>query len=195
MVKVIVAVACLALLLVGLRIAGRRLERRDGFAQSRKDAALQSSTPVGQQANEAEGIILGKVPGQPIEIVRVQIVREGDQSGDLLLEIENKTDKPVTFARYWLVPMPCRQYNIGDLFIDYGLEESVRSDASLASHQKTTLEVKHDKVERYLKPTGTASMPCRPNDPWEKPALSLRKVRFADGSVWDLSKQDQAKNP
>ncbi len=162
--------------------------------------AVDDIAAVRQQPDQAEGIILGKVPGQPIEIVSVQIVREGDQAGNLLLQIENKTDKPVTFARYWLVPMPCRQYKIGDLFIDYGHEESGRGkiskgDASMAPHQNATLEVKRDKVERYLKQTGPASMPCRLNDPWEKPALSLRQVRFADGSVWDLSKQDQAKNP
>jgi hypothetical protein len=198
--KLIVGVASLILLVVSVSMASHRMGRGGEFAQSGKEPVLQSGTPVSKQANEAEGIILGKVPGQPIEVVKIQIVREGDQSGNLLMEIENKTDKSVTFARYWLVSMPCRQYNISALFIDYGLEGSVKNkiangDASLAPHQKTTIQVKRDKVERYLKPTGPASMPCRPNDPWEKPALSLRKVRFADGSVWDLTKQPQATNP
>jgi hypothetical protein len=190
--KLIVGIASLVLLLVAVKMASPGVRRGREFAEPGKEVALQGATPVSQQGSDVEGIILGKVPNQPIELVKLQFVREGDRSGNLLIEIENKTEKPVAFVRYWLLPMPCRQYNIGNLFIDYGLEGSVKSKtangASIAPHQKTTIEVKRNKVERYLKPTGPASMPCRPNDPWEKPALSLRKVLFSDGSEWDLAR-------
>ena len=197
--KLIVGVACLALLLVAVRMASHGLGREREFAQPKKEAASQS-TPVVQQANAVEEIILGKAPDEPIGVVRMQLIREGDHAGNLLLEVENKSETSVTFVRYWLLPMPCRQYDIGNLSIVYGDERSptkkpIDGRSILAPHQKATIEVESEKLKRYLKPKGTASMGCRPDDPEEKPHLSLWEVHFADGSVWDISKQPRATNP
>src|SRR5258707_2353182 len=196
--RLIVGIAFLVLLIGVVGIILLRSGRRIRQYQNTHNA-VDNIASVSQQTDEAEGIILGKVPGQPIELVKVKLVREGEQRGDLLMEIENKSEKAVAFVAYSLLSMPCRQYDVYALPIEYGVEspakKSINRDGTLAPHQKTTLEVKRGKAERYLKPTGPASMPCRPNDPWEKPALSLRKVRFTDGSVWDVTKQPQATNP
>jgi hypothetical protein len=204
--RLIVGIAFLVLLVgvVGIIL----LRSRRGIRQDQNTHnAVDNLASVSQQPDEAEGIILGKVPDQPIELVRLELVRGGEQRGNLLMEIENKSEKAVSFVEYALLSMPCRQYDLYALPIEYGVEspepkksineakKSINKDNTLAPHKKATIRVESIKIDQYLKPTGRASMDCRPNNPWEKPALSLRKVRFADGSVWDISKQAQAPTP
>ncbi len=92
--RLIVGIAFLVLLIgvVGIILlrSGRRI-RQDQNTHNEVD----NIASVSQQTDEAEGIILGKVPGQPIELVKVKLVREGEQRGDLLMEIENKSEKAV----------------------------------------------------------------------------------------------------
>jgi hypothetical protein len=195
---VIVGIAFLVLLVGVVGIILLRSGRGIRLDQNRHNA-VDNIASVPQQPDEAEGIIMAKVPDQPIELVRLELIRGGDQRGDLLLEIENKSENPITFVEYWLLAMPCRQYDLHAWPIEYGVEgpvtkKSINRDSTLAPHEKATIRVESIKVDQYLKPTGRASMDCRANDPWGKPALSLRKVRFADGSVWDVTKQPQPTN-
>lgn len=197
--RLIVGIAFLVLLVGVVGIILLRSGRGIRLNQNTQNV-VDNVASVPQQPDVAEGIILGKVPGQPIELVKVKLVREGEQRGDLLMEIENKSEKPVAFVEYWLGSMPCRQYDLYAWPIEYGVEnpvatKAISGESTLAPHEKATMSVASIKLDQYLHPTGRASMDCRANDPWEKPALSLRKVRFADGSVWDVTKQPQATNP
>jgi hypothetical protein len=198
LVRLIVGIAFLVLLVGVVGIILLRSGRGIRLDQN-SDNAVDNIASVPQQPDEAEGIIMAKVPEQPIELVRLELIRGGDQRGDLLLEIENKSEKPITFVEYSLLAMPCRQYDLYALPVEYGVEgpvakKSINRDSTLAPHEKAKIRVESIKVDQYLKPTGRASMDCRANDPWGKPALSLRKVRFADGSVWDVTKQPQVTN-
>lgn len=195
--RLIVGLAFLGLLVGVVGVILLRPRRGIRLDQNTHNAG-DNVASVRQQPDEAEGIILGKVSDQPIELVRLELVREGDRRGDLLMEIENKSEKAVAFVGYALLSMPCRQYDLYGWPIEYGVEspakKSINRDSTLAPHEKATMRVDRIKVDQYLKPTGRASMDCRANDPWEKPALSLRTVRFADGTIWDISKQGTAPN-
>jgi hypothetical protein len=103
----------------------------------------------------------------------------------------------VTDGLLWLLPMPCLQYNFGNLFIEYGGEassrnRSINSEGSLLSHQKAKIEVSREKLTSYLNPNTPASSNCQPSDPEEKSHLYLREVRFSDGQVWE-AKQTTSK--
>src|SRR5258708_19007890 len=189
--RIIVGISFLILFVGVVGIILLRSGRRARLDQNTHEA-IDNLASVSQQPDQAEGIILGKVPGQPIELVKVELVREGDHRGDLLLEIENKSEKAVAFVEYGHSSKHCRTYDLYDFPIEYGVErpvanKSISEESILAPHEKTTIRVESIKVDKYLKPTGRSSLDCRANDPWEKPGLLLHKVRFADGSVWELS--------
>lgn len=193
MAKIIIGLACGVLIVVFARIEVLK-SRVDSSEHNEKRTSAALSV---QQSRPFDAIIVGRASDEPVAVVKMELVREGEREGNLDLEIENKSEKTISFVRYWLLPMPCRQYNTGNLFLDYGQKSSSTkgsedSGSQLLPHQKGSLEVSKKDLDRYLKPNLPASADCRIDDPEEKPHLYLREVRFSDRTVWDV-KQATAK--
>ena len=190
MAKIIIGLACGGIIVVFARI--EVLKSRVSSSDHNEDRT--SNRLSVQQSSPFDAIISGRASDEPVGVEKMELVREGERAGNLDIEIENKSEKTISFVRYWLLPMPCRQYNTGNLFLDYGQKSSSTkgsedSGSQLLPHQKGSLEVSKKDLDRYLKPNVPASADCQLDDPEEKPHLYLREVRFSDGTVWDVSKK------
>jgi hypothetical protein len=145
---------------------------------------------------EETGIILTNAPAQPIALVGMRLVKEGENKGDLLLEIQNTSGRSVKAVQYWLAPMPCQQFQMPTLFIEYGdagptdSQQTKPAAPELNSGQRAVLTVKGERLEKYLHPQ--VRKDCSAD---EKPRLFLGKVHFTDGSAWDFSQHEHPSNP
>ena len=132
--------------------------------------------------------------GLPVSLVGLQFLREGVRKGDLQIQIKNVSEKPIKAVHYWLAPMPCRQYDMPDLIIAYGESELSGSktinsaDSILTPNQTANVLVKRKDLEDYMNPKRPSNR-CS-HDPDEKPRLFLAKVVFADGTAWEIGKQN-----
>jgi len=142
-------------------------------------------------------ILLARQSDIPVSVVDMQFLKEGAGQGNLQIQIKNVSQKPIKAVRYWLSPMPCRQYDMPSLLIDYGDSKLLGSknvrpaDPILNPGQNANLFVERKQLEDYLNPKRPSDK-CWP-EPEEKPHLFLAEVLFDDGTAWKIGKQNSSK--
>jgi hypothetical protein len=157
-----------------------------------------SSQPAQEKRNIDDDfpIVLALDSGLPVVVAGLQFVGEGARKGDLQIQIKNASEKPIKSVRYWLAPMPCRQYDMPDLVLIYGETKASgtkavnAADPILIPNQTANILVERRDLEDYLEPKRPS--PLCSSRPKEKPHLFLAEVVFADGTAWKIGKQSSS---
>jgi len=125
--------AMLTLIIVSVVRIKQAASSHSQLSQAKASMPLDSKNILAGQGDLEQKIVVSHAPNEPISLVEMRLIKEGEKKGDIVLEIENVTNRPVKAARYWLVPMPCRQYQTPTLFVDYGDLKLLNSNASTPS--------------------------------------------------------------
>ena len=135
-----------------------------------------------------ENIRVVSKANEPISVLELN-VREGPS---LSVKVKNVSEKSVRLVAYTLNQPNCQELAYkADLWVLYGdrklmsPNDKTPADPVLKQGENAVIVFTHKALDQFLRPTTYAS--CSPDS--NRPSLSLAKVYFDDGTIWDASKQ------
>jgi hypothetical protein len=149
-------------------------------APESKVSAASSVSP----AYHSDVIKIVRAPNEPVNIVDIRFAN----TGDLIVEVDNTSSKPIIFVGYVLSPFdrcPKSDHPMA-LWVGYGdwsvlsNDSSHKIDPPVGPSHKVTLTVSRKAYEGILSSQKSAKCPSS-----AKPELYLNKVAFSDGSGWE----------
>ncbi len=148
------------------------------------ESRLPSQTSSVARNYQSEVLTIIRAPNEPVNIVDIRFAN----AGDLFIEVENTSSKPIIFVGYVLSPFdrcPKSDHPMA-LWVGYGdwrvlsNDSNHKIDPPVDPNSKVTLTVSRKAYEGILNSQKSAKCPSS-----AKPELYLNKVAFDDGSGWE----------
>jgi hypothetical protein len=145
-----------------------------------------SPTPELVKIRQHDYFTIRFVSNEPIALLDVKLTKpDNPLKSGLVLEIQNKSDKPVKLVEYGIGPYElCSDYMYGTVpspRIAYESGKESPSEPVLQLNDKAIIKVSNGKeLRRFLNPKTYESCP----EGYKKAILMLQEVHFADGGVW-----------
>ena len=158
------------------------LKKTPEQAVSAATTNLPNQTNAATFVYQSDLLNISRAPNEPVTVVDARI----DKTGDLIIEVENISSRPVTYIGYYLAPAVCpKSVKPAAYWVGYG-DQSVlsstskhKTDLPLDPSRKVTLTVSQKVYKGILKFQKSAN--CASS---AKPELNLSRVVFNDRSGW-----------